>query len=125
MENRLCTAAFLAEPPPTRVAHSRRAVAMQTIADEVDVNVVAVGWPVALEVVEKGRPLWRNPVCLEIPNRKRKGVIDADERRGGSRAAPTPAIRRCPGASSVCAGSAAVAPRQAKNPMSPNRPPVP
>src|SRR5262249_43927568 len=39
-----------------------------------------VGWPVAMEVVEEGRPVWLQTVHLEIAQRKREAVVDADER---------------------------------------------
>jgi len=36
---------------------------------------------VALEIVKEGRPVERQSVLLEVLQRKRKVVVDADERR--------------------------------------------
>jgi hypothetical protein len=39
------------------IAHPRHAVAYCLIADEIDIGVVFVGRPMALEIVEEGRPI--------------------------------------------------------------------
>ena len=73
--------AFLGQSSPARVAHSFRAVATQAIAHEIDVGVVFIGRPMALEIVEEGGPIGLEPMDLEIPQRKREAVVDADQRR--------------------------------------------
>jgi hypothetical protein len=40
--------------------------------------VVFVGWPVALEIVEEGGPIWLELMDLEIAQRKRETMVDAD-----------------------------------------------
>lgn len=49
-----------------------------TLPHEVDIGVILIGRPMALEIVEEGRPVGRKPVGLEIMQGERKAVIDAD-----------------------------------------------
>jgi len=59
MKDRLGTAsALLGRPAPAGVSHTRRAIAAQAIADEIDVDVL-VGRPMALKIVEKLLPVGR------------------------------------------------------------------
>ena len=55
-----------------------RAVAGNAIADELDIDVILVGRPVALEIVEEARPVGQQPVRFEIAQREGKAVVDAD-----------------------------------------------
>jgi hypothetical protein len=51
MEDRFRAAGpLLGQPPPASIAHSRRAIAAQSVANEIDVDVL-VGRPMALEIV--------------------------------------------------------------------------
>jgi hypothetical protein len=49
--------AFLGQPAPARLAVARRSVAVDAVADEVDIGVIVVGRPVALEIVEERGPI--------------------------------------------------------------------
>ncbi len=73
--------ALLGEAPPAAVSRACRAVAGKAIADEIHVDVVAVGRPVALKVLEKRRPVMRQLVDLEIAQWEGEGMIDADQGR--------------------------------------------
>jgi acyl-CoA synthetase (NDP forming) len=46
--------ALLREPPPAGIAGARRAVAHHALAHEIDISVIVVGRPMALEIVEEG-----------------------------------------------------------------------
>jgi len=72
--------AFLGQLSPLGIAHARRAIASQAIADEIHIGVVIVGWPMMLEVVEKGWPVRLEAMHLKIAERKREAVVDADQR---------------------------------------------
>lgn len=73
--------ALLGEPFPSRVPAASSAVAGQAVANEVDIGVRAIGWPISLEVLQERRPVRRQPMHLEVAQRKGKPVIDADDRR--------------------------------------------
>jgi hypothetical protein len=49
-------AALLGQSSPLAIAHPRHAVAYRH-RDEIDIGVVFVGRPMALEIVEEGRPI--------------------------------------------------------------------
>lgn len=49
-------------------------------ADEIEMHVVLVRRPVALEVVQAGRPVGREPVELDGAQRERQRLVDADKR---------------------------------------------
>lgn len=53
---------------------------MQAVADEIDIQVIVIGWPVVLEVFEEMGPVGWELVELEVAERKGKAVVDADER---------------------------------------------
>ena len=72
---------LLGEPPPAGVAHARRAVSRHALAHEIDIGVIAIGRPMALEVVEEGGPIRLEAMRLEIAQREGEAVIDADQRR--------------------------------------------
>ena len=81
VEDRLCRAAAqLCQPAPARITGARSPIATQPIADEIDIRVIAVGRPMALEVVEKRGPVGWNQVDFEVAQRKRKRMVDADKR---------------------------------------------
>jgi len=50
-------------------------------ADEIDVSVILVGRPVALEIVKEGGPVGQQVMHLEIAQREGESVVDADQRR--------------------------------------------
>jgi hypothetical protein len=104
--------ALLGQAPPAGVAHARRAVAVNAVADELDIGVILVGRPVALEIIEEARPVRRQSMRLEIAQREGKAVVDADQ-RGRILGEPFHDIRRCRAGSSICEGSAAAGLRPA------------
>ena len=73
---------LLGQPPPAGIAHARRAVAYGAVADKIDVNVVFVGRPMPLKIVEEGGPVGLKVMRFEIAKRERKPVVDPDERGG-------------------------------------------
>ncbi len=109
--------AFLGQAPPAGIAHARRAVAGDAVAHEIDIDVILVGRPMALEIVEEAsasRAAARAP-RNSAAGRKSRGRCRPALARP-RRAAP-PAIRRCPCGSSICAGSAAAElPPEARRP---------
>ena len=52
---------------------------MKPVADKIDIDVL-VSRPMSLKIVEKERPIERQTVFLEVLQRERKAVIDADKR---------------------------------------------
>jgi len=70
---------LLGQTPPAGIAGPRRAFACRTVAHEIHVGVILIGRPVALEIVEEGRPVGFQTVNLEITQRKGKPVVDADQ----------------------------------------------
>src|SRR5262249_10794463 len=55
LKHRLSAAgALLGQPPPTGIAGARCAVAHHALAHEIDIGVIVVGRPMALEVIEEG-----------------------------------------------------------------------
>lgn len=80
MKNRLGAGALFGEPPPTGVAHARGAIAEGAVANKIDVDVVPIGGPVPLAVVEKSRPVRQKMMSLEVPQRERETMIDAYQR---------------------------------------------
>jgi len=74
MEHRLRAAGpQFRRPPPPRITHPRRAVPGAAIADEIDIGVILVRWPVALEVVEEARPVQREAMRLEVAQGEGQG----------------------------------------------------
>jgi len=60
MENRLGrTRPNFCYPPPAGITGAGGSISANAFANEIDVGVILVGWPVALEIVEKGRPVER------------------------------------------------------------------
>ena len=70
--------ALLRQAPPARIASASGAIAHHALADEIDIGVVVVGRPMALEIVEEGGPVGLEAMRLEIAKWKRKAMIDAD-----------------------------------------------
>ena len=71
MKHRFGTAgALLREQPPAGIAGARRAVAHHALAHEIDISVIIFGRPMALEIVEEGRPVGFEAMRLEIAQRK-------------------------------------------------------
>jgi hypothetical protein len=52
---------------------------MVAIADEINVQVWIVRRPVPLEIVEKCRPIVRQAALVEIPQGKRKAVVNPNQ----------------------------------------------
>ena len=81
MKYRFCTTRTLfSQAPPSSAARSRRAVAVDAITDEINIGVIVIGRPMALEIVEERRPIGQQPMHLEIAQREGKPVVDADQR---------------------------------------------
>jgi hypothetical protein len=79
--NRFCGArAFLGQTPPAGITHACGAVAVDAVADELDIGVILVGRPVSLEIVGEAQPVGQQPVRLEIAQRERKTVVNPDQR---------------------------------------------
>jgi hypothetical protein len=55
-----------------------RALSADALAHEIDIGVIVVGRPMALEIVEEGGPVWLEAMRLEIAQREREAMIDAD-----------------------------------------------
>jgi hypothetical protein len=73
------TSTALGEALPTRLAGSGRTVSRHTIADEVNVQVILVGWPMLHEVLQEQGPGRGKTMTLEVFERERKAVINADQ----------------------------------------------
>lgn len=54
---------------------------MQAIADEIDIEIILICGPVPLEVFEERRPMGHQVMNLEIAQRERESVVDANQRR--------------------------------------------
>jgi hypothetical protein len=52
---------------------------MVAMADEINVQVWIVRRPVPLEIVEKCRPIVRQAALVEIPQGKRKAVVNPNQ----------------------------------------------
>jgi hypothetical protein len=72
--------ALLGQAPPARIASASGAIAHHAVAHKIDIDVILVGRPVALEIIEEARPVWQQPVRFEIAQREGKAVVDADQR---------------------------------------------
>ena len=70
MKYRLGAAPFLRKATPTRIAAPGGALAMEAVADEINVHVFAVRRPILVKVVEKSRPVGRESVSLVITKGK-------------------------------------------------------
>ena len=81
VEDGLRAAAFLGHPPPAGITRASGPIAMRAVPDEIDIHVIVIGRPMMLEVVEELGPVRRESVGLEIAERKRKRMVDADEGR--------------------------------------------
>ncbi len=55
-------------------------MAVQSISDELDIQASVIGRPVVLEIVEERRPVGWDAMDFEVAKRKRKRMVDADER---------------------------------------------
>jgi hypothetical protein len=54
----------LGEASPSAITHPTLPVSVVAVPDEVHVEMIAVGRPVGLEIVEKRRPVWGKPMPL-------------------------------------------------------------
>ena len=80
MEHRLRRAGTnLRQSPPSGIAHTLRASPAWVLAHEVDVRVVAVCRPVALEVIKERWPIGFESVGLKVPQQEGEAVVDADD----------------------------------------------
>jgi hypothetical protein len=70
MENCLGPCPSLGQSPPPRVTGTRVAVTDETIPNKINVHVVSIGGPMALEISQERRPVEREMVLLEIRLRK-------------------------------------------------------
>src|SRR5205085_12019829 len=51
------SSAELGQPPPFRVSATRHSLARRAVADKVDVHVIVVRRPIALEILQERRPV--------------------------------------------------------------------
>jgi hypothetical protein len=58
--------AYLGQPASASLAHARLTISGNPITNEVDIDVVLVGRPVPLEVVEEAGPVGQQPMNLKI-----------------------------------------------------------
>jgi hypothetical protein len=65
---------------PSRIARAFAAFAADTFADEIHLSVVFVHRPMALEIVEKLRPIRGQAMGFKIAHWKRKAVVNPDNR---------------------------------------------
>ena len=72
---------LLGQAFPARAAAASGSITGKTITHEIDIGVRAIGGPMPLKVFEERRPVGRQPMRLEVAQRKRKPVIDANDRR--------------------------------------------
>jgi hypothetical protein len=72
---------LLGEAPPAAIAGTRCAGADEAVADEIHVDTVSVGRPMALKVLKERGPIGRQLVDFEIAQREREGMIDANQGR--------------------------------------------
>jgi hypothetical protein len=54
-------------------------VANNALAHGIKIGVGVVGRPIAFKIVEKGRPIWQQLMDLEVAQRKREAMVDADK----------------------------------------------
>jgi hypothetical protein len=57
----------------------RRAITDRALSHEVDIGVILIGRPMALEVIQECRPVGLEAMGLEIVQQKRKGIVDANQ----------------------------------------------
>ena len=82
MEHRLGRAGTMfGHPAPAGAAGARSTIANQAITHEIHIGVLGIRGPVALKVLQKRGPIRLQVMHFEIAQRKRKPVIDADDRR--------------------------------------------
>ena len=75
------TSSLFTQPPPPRITRARRTIAAGAVSDKIHTGVVLVGRPMKLEIVKERWPLRFEVVGLEIAQRERKAMVDADQRR--------------------------------------------
>jgi hypothetical protein len=56
-------------------------MAERPVPNKINIGVIFVGWPMALEVVEEGRPVGPQAMGLKIAQREGEAVVDTDQRR--------------------------------------------
>ena len=78
VKDRLGASPLVRQTPPARIPRTSSAIAVEAITDKIDIGVVIIGGPVLLKVIEEGRPIRQQVISFEIPQRKRKGMVDAD-----------------------------------------------
>lgn len=77
VEYRLCPAALFGKTSPAGIALTCCAVSRLTVPDEIDVHALGVGGPMLMKIIEKGRPVLRQVVSLDIAKREGETVINA------------------------------------------------
>src|SRR6266545_784010 len=73
----------LRQSQPCWITRTFTPIATFSMAYEIDVSVVFVRRPMALEIVEKLRPIRWQAMGFKIPHRKRKAVVNPDNRWSG------------------------------------------
>jgi hypothetical protein len=80
MKHGLGSTAFLCESPPSSVAIPRGAIAMQSIANKIDIHTIGICRPMQMEVIKEVAPIQRKMVHFKITQWKRKSVVDPNNR---------------------------------------------
>ena len=69
---------FFGQATPTGIPSALGTISQRSVAHEINIGVILVSGPMKLEIVEEVGPIEFQAVGLEIPQRKRKAVIDPD-----------------------------------------------
>lgn len=55
--------------PPAGIAHPRRPIAAEAVANEIDIDIVVASRPVPAEIIEEGWPVGLQAISLEVAQR--------------------------------------------------------
>lgn len=69
----------LRQPPPAGISGSGITVTDGAVTHGINGDVIPVGWPVALEIVEEGFPFKGKMVTFKIAQRKREPVVNSNQ----------------------------------------------
>jgi hypothetical protein len=76
VENGLRPGPYFSDAPPPGVSTSSCTIATKAIAHEINVGVLVIRRPMPLKIVEKCWPIVRQAVLVEIPQGKRKAMVN-------------------------------------------------
>ena len=101
MKYRLSPGTYLCNASPRRSPRPRRSIAVHTVTDKIYIDVLIIGRPMQLEVVQESTPIEGQVVLLKIPKRKGEAVVNTNQRRLASRKAVPPIAPRFRGESNI------------------------